>query len=143
MLGSRSQQARLTAAPVWSDPEAALLPVSGPQSPAWGSLPAFARCSHRPGQGRFSKPSSGAPGAKVGATWNFPQPAPSMVPSVPSAGSVPLCPVFPRRRLRWQEKGRERASRGSTNTEDAKDLVASQALTPVREAASSSGSATG
>lgn len=124
-------------------PKPALLPVSGPQFPARGSSPTSACCSHLPGQGRCSQPSSRALGAKVGATWNFPQPAPLTVPGVPPAGSVPLCPAFPRRGLSWQEKGHERASQGSTNAEDATDVVASQTLTPVLEAASNSGSATG
>ena len=108
MWGSGSQQARPAAAPVWSDPEASSLACLRASVPRQGvPSPTFACCAHLPGQGCCSQPSSRAPGAKVGATWNFPQPIPLMVPGVPSAGSVRLCPAFPRRGLGWQEKGHE------------------------------------
>lgn len=107
MRGSRSQQARPAAAPVWSDPEASSLACLGASVPRQGlPSPTFACCAHLPGQGCCSQPSSGAPGPRWGPRGTFPSP-PLMVPSVPSAGSMRLCPAFPRRGLRWQEKGHE------------------------------------
>ena len=141
MLGSRSEQARPTAAPVWSDLEASSLACLGASVPRLGVLARLCPLLSLARAGPLLQAQLWGPRGPGGGHME-------LSPAGPLSGAQrSLCrlraPVFPRRRLRWQEKGRERASRGSTNMEDAADVVASQALTPVREAASSSGSATG
>lgn len=104
-LGARSEchvGVKVTAGKInrcsgWSDPEASSSACLGASSSPQGVLTHLCLLlSSSRAQGLLPAQLQGPEGAKVGATWNFPQPAPLTVPGVPPAGSCPM-PAFPRR----------------------------------------------